>query len=355
MSIPVKCRCGERFRAPDKRAGKSTRCPSCDRLVDVPFDDEDDDQESNTRTAVRKTKKKKSGSNTGIRVLIFSLVALVAVVVLGGGAIGVYFLVRKVAKTIDKPPGDGFAVHEKYLPENTRSIGSHRFAKIPSKNSDDDPDAKRLGIQRKEILRTTTAYVNDAMNETTIITTSVPIDVERLVRNEGGTEVKVGKYKMYRGESHVGWVEGTTQVAHYQTLAWAVPESYVFLTGPADDIEAILNRDGKPQLSERMRKGMELVNHDLYYSGVGDGTWGGPVDEEVIATYSERTIDSNLVDSAYKVYKDPETAERKRKEWDAEEKLNAQRRGPVPGRTDTVTRNGNTVVHTMTLTGGHPR
>jgi hypothetical protein len=331
MSIPVKCRCGERIRAPEKRAGKSTRCPSCDRLVDVPFlDDEGDDVESSERTAVKKIKKKKkSGSSTATRVLVFTLVAILTAAVLGGGGIGVYFLVRKVAKITDKPPGDGFAVHEKYLPDNPQGLASHRFAKIPSRNTDDHEgwgagEAEQLGIHRKEILRMSSSTATGSVNGVTIITTSVPIDVDRLVRNVGGTEVTVGE----------------TGKSRWPTLAWAVPETYVYLIGPADDIEAILNRDGKPQLSDRMRKGMELVNYDFYTIGVDTGD--NYADEDLIASYHERSIDSNLVDSVFRVYKDPETAEKKRKEWDAEEKLNTQRRGsggvPGLGRTDTVTR-----------------
>ncbi len=361
MSIPVKCRCGERFRAPEKRAGKSTRCPCCDRLVDVPWGDEEDEESNSTIATKRIKKKKKSGSGTAKRLLVFSLVALLTVAVLGGGGVGVYFLIRKFTKLINKSPGDGFAVHEKYLPDDPKGFVSYHFARIPSRTTDDQglggPEADRLGMHRKDILRMTSSAVDGPVNPLTIITTNVPIDVERLVRNDGGTEVTVGKYTMYRGEPHVGWVDLDTKISHTQTLAWAVPETYVFLTGPADALEAILKRDGKPQLSDRMRKGMELVNYDYYTIGVDNGDHYADVD--LIASYHERSIDSNLVDSVYKVYKDPETAERKRQQWDAEERLNTQRRGSGGvsglGRTDTVTRDGNKVIHTMTLTGGHPR
>jgi hypothetical protein len=37
MPIPMKCECGLSLEAPDSREGKTIRCPSCRRELDVPF------------------------------------------------------------------------------------------------------------------------------------------------------------------------------------------------------------------------------------------------------------------------------------------------------------------------------
>lgn len=36
MPIPVTCKCGKRFTAPDKFAGKAVKCPGCSELLEIP-------------------------------------------------------------------------------------------------------------------------------------------------------------------------------------------------------------------------------------------------------------------------------------------------------------------------------
>jgi hypothetical protein len=372
MAIVLQCDCGKTLKVSDDFAGKKARCPGCKAVLDIPAadgdeeavvakpkqrarDDDDDDDRPRSKKAARNDdddddeprakkaardddedrprKKKKKGSKK-----------LLLILLLGGGAVALVFFAvvgyAALAYFIGLWPfGGGLGAEMKWVPDGCKHIRSERVAharaskvwkSIESELSADDKknmskQYDRLGLSIEDIERETHASDKEGKG-VTIITTNKSLKASDIASKkgsaEGGTkykETKVGSYTMYEPDTGSG--PGGPGRGFGGAMAFAVPDSKIYIEGPRDLIEAVLKRDKKPDLPEGMKKAMDLVSFSNDSASASDTSdRGSGPDKDVIARASETELGSDVTEKSITLCKDSKAADDKKQEAEVEYK-----------------------------------
>ncbi len=384
MSITFKCACGKTLSVADEKAGKKARCPGCKEIIEIPATNgaskpasiqkpqagkpaaiakgkpSSDVQADTPKVKKQPAKdqdaeaaqpKKKAKKSKKVLLIVLGLAALLV----GGGCLGCaglafipYFLGHGFFFSSSLFGGSGIDQQLKYVPDNCTSIHSTRVSRIRSsalyKDIEKDinsargnvknPLYEKLGISEEDIERETNASGPDGF--VIIITTNKALDAAAFAKKGNYKESKVGNYTLYDDKGQ---------------MAYAVPESKVFLQGSAKTLEAVLKRDKKPELSEGLKKAMDLVDFSNCHASASDFSAKGSgvftLDKDMDAQGTEWDMSSGMSGKSISVFKDASTAEAKKKEM--EEMVKKFREKDDIGKVS-VDVSGNKVVTTFSAT-----
>lgn len=235
--------------------------------------------------------------------------------------------------------------HDKYLPDNCTSVklirGERIRASAAYKELTKDSADSRSRLLFPEV---SGLFVADMESETiatsedgrlTIISTNRAINVDDLTKKANYQKTTVGNYTLYDSG----------------LLALAVSHSKIVLLGSVKDLEAVLKRDKKPDLSEGLKKSMALADFSKCTASAVDiqskaGRRGFlSEDAEAIAIITD--LNSDITTTTHIVFKDPKTADDQAKAQ--EDKTNKGLKDAGFG-TAAVSRSGSRITVKVTIT-----
>lgn len=285
MPISISCTgCGQGYKVPDNAAGKATKCRKCGTVVNIPktsalaskpmapaeappadaFNFSVDDPPN--IASVKKRRKGKKGlilALFGLMFLFFGCCLLPA-----GGVLGIMYLPQAAGIKAMILGGDQAM---KYMPDDPQIIVSARLRDVADselwaqikKEVPDDLTAKynetmaEAGLNADDMERSLTGINVNTQDFCNVTLFKKPVDVQKFLqakpnKDKKFKEVKVGKYTVYEEETSNNQPQ-LLGPNFLQTTAYCTPEPKVLLMGSSKSVEAVLNRNKLPELSETMK------------------------------------------------------------------------------------------------------